>query len=519
MKPLRRNLLLLALLSGPAFAAPIVRTGTADNLNLAGAWTGGILPSAAGSVATWDSTSTLSNSMGAALTWGGLNTRGAFGLGFASGSTMNVSGQNFTFGNKDGGGLNLSNVTLTGSAKFTFNKTADTGITNFNAANALAFNGTLALRGGTPSSAPGTMQAGTGRFWLNSLAGSQAAGTSFALDTGASATDGQDFIIGDWDGTSTNRKLTLSSLSGFGTIRTDAGAAGTRTLIVDQATDTTFNGMLLSHASTATPNAIRKIAFEKKGVGSLTLAGIVGKETTSAGGSASDVDLTVTAGTLVLTAVNTRTGATTIGSSGTLKVGNGGTNTLLGGNAVTNDGSLVFNYGTGAAVTFAGLISGSGSLTKQGAGLLALTASSTHTGATTVEQGTLRIGGHLDGSATTVKTGATLATGSQASSGVGYVKALTLESGTSSTFRIGSSNWDTIVVNDTDAITVSGTHTITPVYLGGLNPGDRREVIDYAGTMSGSFSSFQLSSGTRFQLINDTENSNIVLEYTGGNVI
>ena len=528
MKPLRRNLLLLALLSGPAFAAPIVRTGTADALNTTSAWVGGVVPNAAGSIATWDASSTLSNTTAAALTWGGLNTSGAsgavtvsgaFGLTFATGSTVTISGQNFTFGNKDAGTLNLTNVTLSGSAKLTFNKTVDTGTTNFNAANALAFSGTLALRGGTPSTTPAAMQAGTGRFWLNSPAGSQAAGTSFALDTGASATDGQDFIIGDWDGTSTNRKLTLSSLTGYGTIRTDAGATGTRNLIVDQATDTVFNGMLLSHASTATPNAIRKIAFEKKGVGSLTLAGVVGKETASAGGSASDVDLTVTAGTLVLTAANTRTGATTIGSSGTLKVGNGGTNSLLGGSAVTNDGSLVFNYGTGAAVTFAGLISGSGSLTKQGAGLLALTASSTHSGTTTVELGTLRIGGHLDSSATTVKTGAALATGLQASSGVGYVKALTLESGTSSTFRVGSGSWDTIVVNDTDAFTVSGAHTITPVYQGGLNPGDRREVIDYAGTMSGLFSNFQLAPGTRFQLINDTDNSNIVLEYTGGNVI
>lgn len=528
MKPLRRNFLLLALLSGPAFAAPIVRTGTADNLNLTAAWTGGVLPSTAGSVATWDSGSTLTNSMGAALTWGGLNTSGAsgavtvsgaFGLSFATGSAVTISGQNFTFGNKDAGTLNLGNVTLTGTAKLTFNKTADTTTTSFNAANALAFNGTLALRGGTPSTAPGTMQGGTGRFWLNSLAGTQLAGTAFALDTGASASDGQDFIIGDWDGTSGNRKLTLSSLTGYGTIRTDAGAAGTRTLIVDQSGDTTFNGMLLSHASTATPNAIRKISFEKKGTGSLTLAGIVGKETASAGTSASDVDLTVTAGTLVLTAANTRTGATTIGSSGTLKVGTGGTNSLLGGGAVTNDGSLVFNYGSGATVTFSGLISGAGSVTKQGTGLLALTASSSHTGATTVEQGTLRIGGHLDGTATTVQTGATLATGLQASAGVGYVKALTLQSGTASTFRIGSSSWDTIVVNDADAFTVSGTHTITPVYQGGLNPGDRREVIDYNGTMNGLFSSFQLSPGTRFQLINDTDNTNIVLEYTGGNVI
>ncbi len=224
------------------------------------------------------------------------------------------------------------------------------------------------------------------------------------------------------------------------------------------------------------------------------------------------------AGTMVLSGTNTYTGVTTI-NAGTLQIGNGGTTGTIGSGAVTNGSSLVLNYGTGAAVTLANAIDGTGTVTKQGAGTATLTGTSPYTGTTTIEQGTLRIGGHLDGTSLTVQSGAKLATGTQAVNGVGYVKALTLDSGSGSTFRISSSSWDTIVVNDTDAATVSGTHTITPIYQGGLNPGDQRDIIDYNGTLGGSFSNFQLAPGTRFQLVNDVDNSNVVLQYTGGNVI
>lgn len=224
------------------------------------------------------------------------------------------------------------------------------------------------------------------------------------------------------------------------------------------------------------------------------------------------------ANTLILTATNPYSGTTTV-SDGTLQIGNGGTTGTLGAGAVTNNASLIFDHGTGAAVTVANSISGTGSLTKRGSGLLLLTATSLYSGATTVEQGTLRIGGHLDGTAVTVQGGATLTSGAQATTGLGYVKALALSDGSTSTFRIGSSSWDTIVISENDALTLAGTHTISPINQGGLLPGDRREIFDYSGTFGGSFSGFQLAPGTRFQLINDTENSNITLEYTGGNVI
>lgn len=70
------------------------------------------------------------------------------------------------------------------------------------------------------------------------------------------------------------------------------------------------------------------------------------------------------AGTLSLTGTNLYTGATTI-SEGTLQIGTGGTTGSIVGNVVDN-AALVFNRSNASA--FAGAISGTGSVTKMGAG-------------------------------------------------------------------------------------------------------------------------------------------------------
>jgi len=100
-------------------------------------------------------------------------------------------------------------------------------------------------------------------------------------------------------------------------------------------------------------------------------------------------------GTTIFTGANTYSGATTI-SAGTLQIGDGGTSGQLGTGDVVNNGLLVFNRRDAIAVS--NPISGTGSLTQAGIGVLALSGVKTYTGNTFVNEGTLLLDGSLAGS-------------------------------------------------------------------------------------------------------------------------
>ena len=121
------------------------------------------------------------------------------------------------------------------------------------------------------------------------------------------------------------------------------------------------------------------------------------------GGTAGNITKAGT-GTWTLSGNNTYSGGTLI-SAGTLRIGAGGTTGSVAGN-ITNNASLVLDRSDAWTVT--NVISGTGAVTKSGAGTLTLTASNSYTGATTVSNGTLAVNGSI-ASATTVQDGATLA--------------------------------------------------------------------------------------------------------------
>jgi len=210
---------------------------------------------------------------------------------------------------------------------------------------------------------------------------------------------------------------TIGSLSGTGTV---TNSAGTATLVVGKDnSNTNFAGVL--------ENGTGFLQLTKSGEGTLTLTGTniyTGGSTISAGtlqlgngGTSGSIIGNVTdngilafdrsdaptfagiisglgsvtqigPGTTILTGTNTYTGGTTI-SAGTLQLGNGGTTGSITGN-VTDNGILAFDRSD--APTFAGVISGLGSLAQIGPGTTILTATNTYTGGTTISAGTLQLG-------------------------------------------------------------------------------------------------------------------------------
>ncbi|KQZ69554.1 hypothetical protein ASE06_01670 [Sphingopyxis sp. Root214] len=93
------------------------------------------------------------------------------------------------------------------------------------------------------------------------------------------------------------------------------------------------------------------------------------------------------AGTLVLTGANSYAGGTRV-AGGTLQIGNGGATGSIGGDIVNNAALVVDRSGT---ILLDGTISGTGSLTKRGSGLLELTGTNSYGGGTIIDGGTVRV--------------------------------------------------------------------------------------------------------------------------------
>ncbi|MCG6203708.1 autotransporter-associated beta strand repeat-containing protein [Rhodopseudomonas sp. HC1] len=234
------------------------------------------------------------------------------------------------------------------------------------------------------------------------------------------------------------------------------------------------------------------------------------------------------AGTLTLTGGNSYTGGTTI-SAGTLQIGNGGTTGSISGD-VFNNGTLAFNRGD--ATSFGGAVSGAGSLIKRGAGNLTLTGTSSYTGATTLEDGTLSVNGSIASSSlTTVNAGAAL--GGNGTVGTTLINGGALAPGNSIgtlsvtgnlTFTAASSYMVEVSPTSADRVNVSGTATLggATVNASFANGGyvDRQyTIVNATGGVVGTFGTLvntNLPSGFKSSLGYDSNNAylNLVLDYT-----
>jgi autotransporter-associated beta strand protein len=99
----------------------------------------------------------------------------------------------------------------------------------------------------------------------------------------------------------------------------------------------------------------------------------------------------VGAGNLTLSGSNFYSGGTTVNGGGTLQLGDGVTNngSVAGNITLANSSALVF--ANPSSQTYAGVISGNGSLTKNAAGILQLQGNHTYSGPTVINAGTVQL--------------------------------------------------------------------------------------------------------------------------------
>jgi autotransporter-associated beta strand protein len=287
---------------------------------------------------------------------------------FGNDLTLNAAQVNFDLSNATtvGGGVNdlvriAGNLSLTGTTGININQT----------------NGALASGTYTLFQYVGTLTGTTANLQLNGL---------------SSGTTRQTFNLNA--GSGTNSAITLG-VTGSPADLTWVGNAGNN--VWDLVQTANWTG-----APGATPDNrfynLDTVTFTQTGVGGATAVNLTaavnpGSVTVNAtqdytiSGSGSIIGtggLTKQGtGTLVLATNNTFTGAVTL-SAGTLQIGTGGTTGSIAAN-VTDNAALVFNRSD--ALTYAGVISGSGTVSQIGAGVLTLSGVNSYAGATTVTGG------------------------------------------------------------------------------------------------------------------------------------
>lgn len=277
------------------------------------------------------------------------------------------------------------------------------------------------------------------------------------------------------------------------------------------ATSITFGGGTLQASGTFTINQNRGMTLSSAGTiqvdgsNTLTYNGIIA-------GSGGALTKTGT-GNLVLGGANTYSTNTTI-SAGTLT----GTTTSLQGNFFNNS-AIAFDQSTDG--TYAGVIIGTGTLTKLGTGTVTLSGSNAYTGATNLNAGTLSISADTNlGSTSSILNlnGGTLLS-TAASLTLSASRNATISAG-GGTFQIGASNIlnyagtisgaGVLTKTGTGTLTLSGTNTYTGnINLNGgtlsistdANLGNTSSVLNFnGGTLLSTAATLTLSSARNINL-------------------
>ena len=362
---------------------------------------------------------------------------------FAYTGNTGTASQRFTIG-ASGGTINVS---TTGQALTLTNSVAFTGDLNKTGSGILEISGAKTSTGNTAISG--------GVLRINNA-------SSLGTGTGTvSVANGATLEI--TNGINSARSLNLSgngtvsgALLSIGGINTNSGSI---TLGADSIIGVSAGSLLVSGNIT---NAGNRLTLDTYGVAGtpLTIGGII-----SGNGGLTKIGV----GTAVLSGVNTYTNTTLIGI-GTLQVGAGGTAGQLGAGAVTISNGATLSFNRSDAITANNAIDGAGNLIKSGASTLTLGGANTYGGGTLISAGTLAgttgsIQGNITNSGALIFDQSTTGTYAGIISGTGTLAMTntgTVTLTNANTFSGGVTvNGGTLVLDRTGGPALGGTNQIT----------------------------------------------------------
>ena len=224
-------------------------------------------------------------------------------------------------------------------------------------------------------------------------------------------------------------------------------------------------------------------------------------------------------------------------STGALNLTATGASSVTGNITLSASSTNTWTVNPGLTMTASGNISGtSAAITKNGTGTLILSAANnTYTGATTVNAGTLQLGGNISSSALTLNSGGIISVGTNTTIAKYNASTITIGAGSGYIFTIGSNASGTTAGTDFDQLTATGALTFNntaaspfTVYVNGT-PSNWSNTGNYTwnimsgasvtGFNSGNFAvntnSFGIASGNRTGTWSvGTAGSNLTLSYT-----
>lgn len=339
---------------------------------------------------------------------GGGGGAGDSGRGGNGGSgVVIVRYQGASLGTNIGGTVTSGTGTATGYTIHTFTNTgnANFDMSSINMANRLGatLNGAITGSGDVSFSGPGTLTLGASNSYSGATtisSGTLRVANAGTLGNGSGAVTNNSALVLD----RSDSYVLANSVTGTGTV-TQQGS-GTTILTGNNTYQgaTTISGGNLQVGNGGTTGTLGSAAVSL-GASNATLV-FNRSDNVDLNNAVTGTGKLTQAGSGVLTVLssNAYTGGTVI-SSGSLKVGNGGTAGQLGGGgvAISNGASLVFDRSD--AVTVANGLSGAGSLRQSGAGTLTVGGANSYSGGTVIDSGrTLKAAGGL-GSGAVVNNG------------------------------------------------------------------------------------------------------------------